>query len=160
MSNPIKYSTGSESLALKKGNFYIGTGDVGKGPSNVTGYYDGVTHPSGGYTIYMYKSGSPGDLSYHTASNDSELISFTNNLAGQSYTTVNQCLSYYAGQTDKVCFNRDYEQINTDGLLLNVDLGFTSSYPRNGTTLYDLSTSNNDMTVNVFDLNEIWSNRS
>jgi hypothetical protein len=38
MSNPIKYSTGSESLALKTGNFYIGTGDVGKGPTSTTGY--------------------------------------------------------------------------------------------------------------------------
>jgi len=43
MSNPIKYSTGSESLALKKGNFYIGTGDVGKGPTSSTGYYNGIT---------------------------------------------------------------------------------------------------------------------
>jgi hypothetical protein len=31
MPNPIKYTTGSESLALNKGNYWIGTGDVGKG---------------------------------------------------------------------------------------------------------------------------------
>ena len=55
MSNPIKYSTGSETLVLKKGNMYIGTGDVGKGPSDVTGYYQGVDVPSGGYVIYMNK---------------------------------------------------------------------------------------------------------
>jgi hypothetical protein len=42
MPNPIKYSTGSETNALKKGNFFFGTGDVGKGPSDVTGYYQGV----------------------------------------------------------------------------------------------------------------------
>ncbi len=36
MPNPIKYSVSSQTLALKKGNFYIGTGDVGKGPTEVT----------------------------------------------------------------------------------------------------------------------------
>ena len=148
MSNPIKYSTGSESLSLKKGNFYIGTGDVGKGPTSSTGYYNGITPPTGGYIIYMYKSGQPGDLSYHTTSNDAELISFTNNLAGQSYTTVNECLVYYAGQTDKVCINRDYEGIVTDGLVLNLDAGFTPSYPRSGDTWYGLTGTNNGTFTN------------
>src|SRR5210317_1450482 len=143
MSNPIKYSTGSESLALKKGNFYIGTGDVGKGPSATTGYYNGVDVPSGGYVIYLYNSSQPGDLSYHSATNDAELISFTNSIAGTSYTTVNECLTYFAGQSDKVCFNRDYEGIVTDGLVFNLDAGFTPSYPNNGTSLYDLSGTNN-----------------
>ena len=148
MSNPIKYSTGSESLALKKGNFYIGTGDVGKGPSNTTGYYQGPDVPSGGYVIYLYNSGQPGDLSYHSAPTDAELISFTNNLAGQSYTTVNECFTYYASQTDKVCFNRNYEGIVTDGLILNVDAGFTPSYPKNGTTWYDIVGTYNGTLIN------------
>ena len=147
MANSIKYTTGSETLALKKGNFYIGTGDVGKGPTNITGFYNGVIPPSGGYTIYIYNSSQPGDLSYHTASNDSELISFTNSLAGTSYVTVNECLTYYAGQSDKVCLNRDYEGIVTDGLILNVDAGFTPSYPKNGTTWYDLSGNGNNGTL-------------
>jgi hypothetical protein len=147
MINPIKYTTGSESLALKKGNFYIGTGDVGKGPSDVTGYYQGVSPSGGGYVIYMNKPGAPGDLSYHNATNDSELISFTNNLAGTSYTTVQECLVYFAGQTDKVVFNRDYEPIVTDGLVLNLDAGFTPSYPRSGTTWYDVSTNTNNGTL-------------
>jgi len=148
MPNPIKYSTGSESNALKKGNLYIGTGDVGKGPSDVTGFYQGVSPSAGGYVIYMNKSGAPGGLSYHNAPTDAELISFTNNLAGESYTTVNECLVYYAGQSDKVCLNRDYEGIVTDGLVLNLDAGFTPSYPRSGTTWYDVSGTNNGTLTN------------
>ena len=145
MPNPIKYSTGSETLSLKKGNFYIGTGDVGKGPTSTTGYYNGITPPSGGYTIYLNKaSGGP---SIYTASNDAQLISLTNSIAGTSYTTVNECLVYFAGQTDKVCLNRDYEGIVTDGLILNVDAGFTPSYPKNGTTWYDVSLSGNNGTL-------------
>ena len=137
MSNPIKYSTGSESLALKTGNFYIGTGDVGKGPTSTTGYYNGITPPSGGYTIYLNKA--TGGPSIYTASNDAQLISLTNSIAGTSYTTANECLTYYLGQTDKVCFNSDVSPIVTNGLQLYVDGGYTISYPKDGTTWYDLS---------------------
>jgi hypothetical protein len=145
MSNPIKYSTGTESLALKKGNFYIGTGDVGKGPTSTTGYYNGITPPSGGYTIYLNKeSNGP---SIYTASNDAQLISLTNSIAGTSYTTANECLVYFAGQTDKMVLNRNYEGIVTNGLVLNLDAGFTPSYPRSGTTWIDLSLSGNNGTL-------------
>jgi hypothetical protein len=141
MANPIKYSTGSETLALKKGNFYIGTGAVGKGPTSETGYYNGITPPSGGYTIYLNKeSNGP---SIYTVSNDTELISLTNSIAGQSYTTVNQCFDYYYGQTDKVLVNQDYPAdypyIVMDGLILNLDAGITQSYPGSGTTWTDIN---------------------
>jgi hypothetical protein len=147
MPNPIKYSTGSETLSLKKGNFYIGTGDVGKGPSDTTGYYQGPSPASGGYVIYLNKEGAPGGLSYHSAANDSELISFTNNLSGTSFTSATQCLNYYATQTDKVCVNRDYEGIVTNGLVFNLDAGFTPSYSRSGTTWYDVSSISNNGTL-------------
>jgi hypothetical protein len=147
MPNPIKYTAGTETLALKKGNFYIGTGDVGKGSSDVTGYYQGPSPESGGYVIYLNKSGVPGNLSYHSAANDNQLISFTNNLSGTSFTSATQCLNYYATQTDKVCFNRDYEGIVTNGLVLNLDAGFTPSYSRSGTTWYDLSGNVNNCTL-------------
>jgi len=143
MPNPIKYSTGSETDALKKGNFYIGTGSVGKGPSDVTGYYQGPSPVSGGYVIYMNKDGAPGNLSYHSAANDAQLISFTNSLAGQSYTTVQQCFDYYYGQTDKVLVNQDYPAdypyIVMDGLVLNLDAGITQSYPGSGTVWTDVN---------------------
>jgi hypothetical protein len=146
MSNPIKYSTGTESLALKKGNFYIGTGDVGKGPTSSTGYYNGISPPSGGYTIYLNKE--TGGPSIYTASNDAQLISLTNSIAGQSYTTVNECLVYFAGQTDKMVLNRNYEGIVTNGLVLNLDAGFTPSYSRSGTTWYDVGGTNNGTLIN------------
>lgn len=139
MPNAIKYSASAQTLALKKGNFWIGTGDVPKGPTVNTDYWNGITPPSGGYTIYLNKSS--GGPSIYAPSNDSELIGLTNVIAGASYTTVAQCLSYFAGQTDKICFNRDYEPIVTDGLVLNLDAGFTPSYPTTGTTWYGLSSN-------------------
>jgi hypothetical protein len=153
MTNPIKYSTGTETLALKKGNFYIGTGAVGKGPTSETGYYNGITPPTGGYTIYLNKeSNGP---SIYTASNNAELISLTNSIAGQSYTTVQQCFDYYYGQTDKVLVNQDYPAdypyIVMDGLVLNLDAGITQSYPGSGTTWTDvngLGPKNNGTLIN------------
>jgi hypothetical protein len=159
MPNPIKYSTGSETNALKKGNFYIGTGSEGKGPSDVTGYYNGVTPQTGGYVIYMFKDGAPGNLSYHSAANDSELISFTSGLAGQTYTGVSQCFDYYAGQTDKVMIIQEfpsdyplnYPNIVMPGLILNLDAGITQSYSGSGTTWTDingLGQNNNGTLIN------------
>ena len=143
MPNSIKYNTETESNALKMGNFWVGTGDVDKGPTESTGYYTGITPPDGGgYTIYVHKaSGGP---SIQVASNDSELLRITNTIAGASYTTVNECLNYFAGQNDKMVLNRDYENIVTDGLVLNIDAGFIPSYPRNGTTTYDISENTNN----------------
>ena len=145
MANPIKYNTGSETLALKKGNFYIGTGDVDKGPTSSTGFYNGITPPSGGYTIYLNKaSGGP---SMYTATSDAQLITLTNQIAGTSYTTVNECFNYFAGQSDKMVVQIDYEGIVTNGLVLNLDAGFIPSYPQNGTSLYDISSNSNTTTL-------------
>ena len=145
MPNSIKYSTSAQTLALKKGNFWIGTGDVGKGPTSTTGYWNGITPPSGGYTIYLNKSSN--GPSIYCPSNDAALISLTNQIAGTSYTTAAQCLSYFASQTDKMVFNIDYPPIVTDGLILNLDAGFIPSYPTTGTTWYDISGGNNNATM-------------
>ena len=137
MPNAIKYSTSAQTLALKKGNYWIGTGDVGKGPTSTTDYHNGITPPSGGYTIYLNKaSGGP---SIYTAANDSQLISLSNTIAGQTFATAAAALDWYSSQSDKMVFNLDYPAVVTDGLILNLDAGFTPSYPKTGSTLYDLS---------------------
>jgi hypothetical protein len=103
----------------------------------------------------MFKDGAPGNLSYHSAANDSELISFTSGLAGQTYTGVSQCFDYYAGQTDKVMITQEfpsdyplnYPNIVMPGLVLYLDAGITQSYPGSGTTWTDLSLSGNNGTL-------------
>lgn len=140
MPNAIKYNTSAETLALKKGNFWIGTGDVGKGPTSSTGFYNGITPPSGGYTIYLNKA--TGGPSVYTVSNESQLVSLTNSIGGQSFTTSGQCLNWFAAQTDKIIFNNDYGNIVTDGLVLNLDAGFSPSYPTINNSWYDISPNN------------------
>jgi hypothetical protein len=145
MPNAIKYNVSTETLSLKKGNFWIGTGDVGKGPTSTSGFYNGITPPSGGYTIYLNKASN--GPSIYVASNDAELISRTNQIAGTSYTTANECFNYYASQTDKMVFNKDYTPLVTNGLVFNMDASFVPSYPRNGTTWYDISSLGNSGTL-------------
>ena len=145
MPNAIKYNTSAETLALKKGNFWIGTGDVGKGPTSSTGYYNGITPPSGGYTIYLNKE--TGGPSIYTVTTEAQIVSLTNSIGSQNFTTSGQCLNWFATQTDKMIFNRDYEGIVTNGLVLNLDVGFTPSYSQSGITWYDVSSSGNNGTL-------------
>jgi hypothetical protein len=145
MPNAIKYNVSAETLALKKGNFYIGTGDVGKGPTSSTGFYNGITPPTGGYTIYLNKE--TGGPSIYTVTTEAQMVSLTNSIGSQNFTTSGQCLNWFATQTDKMIFNRDYEPIVTNGLVLNLDAGFTPSYPTTGTTWYDVSSGGNNGTL-------------
>lgn len=142
MPNTIKYSASAQTLALKKGNFWIGTGDVPKGPTSSTDYWSGYVPPAGGYTIYLNKASN--GPSIYAAVNDTQLIDYTNRIVGTSYTTANECLNYYTGQTDKMVINTDYPSIITNGLVMNLDAGFTPSYPKNGTTWYDTSSGGNN----------------
>jgi hypothetical protein len=146
MPNPVKYSTVTPSGSLRKGNMAIGVNpNVALGPTSVTGFYAGITPPSGGYTIYQNKA-SQGP-SIYVANNDSNLIRFTKEISGTTYANVAQCLNYYASQTDKICVNFNYEGIVTNGLVLNLDAGFDPSYPTTGTTWYDLSGNTNNGTL-------------
>ena len=135
MPNLFKYNTVAESNSLKKGNFYIGTGDVGKGPTSNTGFYNGITPPVGGYTIYINKAN--GGPSIRVAANTNELIRITNQISGQSYTSREECLAYFASQTDKIVLSGDIPIINTNGISMYLDPSNAISNPR-GTTWYDL----------------------
>jgi hypothetical protein len=71
MPNSIKYSTGAQTQALRKSNYWIGVGDVAKGPTGTTDYWSAIAPASGGYVIYQNKaSGGP---SINVAANDADL---------------------------------------------------------------------------------------
>jgi hypothetical protein len=68
-----------------------------------------------------------------------------------SINTVYDALNYFNGQTDYLVVNIDYPNIVTSGLSAILDAGYTASYPKSGSTLYDLSGNNahGTMTGNV-----------
>lgn len=137
MPNSVKYSTSYEPESLNTGNYYIGVGDVGKGQTSLTGYWAGITPPIGGYTLYGNKA-SQGP-SIYVASNDSELIDFTQKISGLQITTAVDAISWFFQQSDRFVVNRDYETITTNGLVVNLDSGFVTSYPTTGTVWLNVS---------------------
>jgi hypothetical protein len=124
---------------------HIGTGDVPKGPTSTTGFYGGINPPNGGYTIYENKATQGPSIC--TPSSDAELISVTNQIAGASYTTINECFNYFASQNDKMVLANPINPIVTDELVLNIKAGILPSYPRNGSTFYDLSQTGNQFSL-------------
>ena len=147
MANGIKYSASLQTRALKKGNFWIATGDTDLGPTSTTGYYTAVSPITGGYSIYVDKA-SQGP-SIFVAPNDASLIQYTKVFSGTTFATGPSALNWYNTQTDKMVLNIDYPAIVTNGLYLNLDAGFTPSYPRQGTVWYDLGiTGGNGELVN------------
>jgi len=137
MGNAIKYSLSGDTQSLNKGNFWIGVGDTGKGPTSSTSYWNGITPPASGYTIYLNRSN--GVPSAYPISTNSQLISLTNSIGSQTFSTSTECLNWFATQSDKMAVNIDYPTIVTTGLSLNLDAGYTPSYPTTGTTWYDSS---------------------
>jgi hypothetical protein len=137
MPNSIKSSTSAQTQALRKSKYWIGVGDVAKGPTATTDYWSAITPQANGYTIYQHKaSGGP---SINVAANDADLYRITNKIAGTNYSTVTDCLNWFNTQSDKMVLNREYEAIVTSDLILNFDASFVPSYPRNGSTWYDTS---------------------
>ena len=137
MPNSIKYNTLTETEALNSGNFWIGVGDVDKGPTSTTGYWNGINPPSGGYTIYVHKA-SEGP-SIQVASDDTELLRITNSIAGTSYTTINECFDYFRGQNDKLLWGDSVTPIITNGLQSYIDFSSRACFPRTGNKFYNLA---------------------
>jgi len=146
--NAIKYSATTETRSLRSGNFYLGVGDISKGTTAQSGFWNGLPIPDDGYLVYVNKaSGGP---SIHTARSESELISIINKLAGASYTTIAECFSWAAGQTTTMILNKNFPSIVTDSLGLALDCGFVPSYPETGSTWFDCSTNELDVSGGQF----------
>jgi hypothetical protein len=143
--NKIKYSTTPTDGTIKVGNFILGVTDgASYGPTSETGFYQGLSPVISGYTVYQNKA-TLGPATFRP-NNDSEFINLTRALGG-NVTGVTDSLVYLNGKSDITVVNRDYENIITNGLVLNLDAGFTPSYPRSGTTWVDLSYSSNTVTL-------------
>jgi len=150
MSNLIKTSgSTSKSVATKNTNFKIGVNGSGDyGPTNVTGFYNGITPPSGGYTIYVHKnSGGP---SIHVANDDTQCIFFLKSF-GATGDTINEVLSWSTGRTDMWVQTADLTSSDLDSAptgytntaAIYYDPGNTSSYVGTGTTLTNIGTDGN-----------------
>jgi len=138
MPNSVKYSTTGDTLSIRRGNFYFGLGDVGKGPSSATTYYNSVTPVTSGYTVYGFNTNQTSKISYNSPSNVSQLVTYTNSISGQNFTGASQCVNWYFTQSTYACVNIDYPTIPTSGLTFISDVGATISYPLSGSSSYSM----------------------
>lgn len=147
MPNFIKSATTVSTGTIKKNNFLIAVNtSLEYGPTSSTNFWSGITPPSGGYTVYQQKvSQGP---SIRIASNDTDLITIAKQYGGTNITTISDALNYLVGQTDIMVANIDYPNIVTSGLSAILDAGFIPSYPRSGSTIYDLSGNGANGTLN------------
>jgi hypothetical protein len=145
-SNVIKSSTTVSIGTLKKNDFLIGVStSVDYGPTVTTGFWNGISPPSNGYTVYAQKiSEGP---SIRLASNDSELITIATQYGGTGMNTIYDALNYFNGNPTYMVTNINYPNIVTSGLTAMWDGGFVPSYPRTGTTWSDLSGNEYDLAL-------------
>lgn len=137
MSNRINYGGFLTTNSIRSGNFNV---KVNNSPGDLSGFRNGISPIIGGYTIYIYKA-SNGPAIY-TPKNDTELIQITNSLGG-GVSTAEAALTWITSQGTMTILNNNYPPIVTEGLSLNVDAGFVSSYPRTGLVWRDLSGNGN-----------------
>ena len=89
--NHIKIGS-STKLSLSKGNITVGvSGTTEYGPTSTSGFYNGVTPPVGGYTIYVEKA-SQGP-SIHIANDDNHCITKLKKM-GAPGTTIGDVLTW------------------------------------------------------------------
>lgn len=141
MQNVFKSGTTSTNGSIYKGNFTIGVEPAfGYGPTATTGFWNGITPATNGYTIYQHKSAN--GPSIFTAANDSTLIS-TLQLMGSTGSTVSNVLDWALQQANIMVANIDYPETlpSLTTRFTFFDAGYVSSYPRQNTVWRDLSTN-------------------
>ena len=138
MANSVKYSTTGDTLSIRRGNFYFGVGDLPKGPSSATTYYNSVTPVTSGYTVYGFNTNQTSKISFNSPSNVNQLVTYTNSISGQNFTGASQCLAWYFTQSTYACVNIDYPTIPTSGLTFISDIGSSISYPLSGFSSYSM----------------------
>jgi hypothetical protein len=141
MGNIVKFSTPVSANSIKSGGFNIGVNGT---PADLTGFYTGICPINGGYTIYIDKASN--GPSIYAPGNDTQLINITKGLGG-NVSTATDALIWINSQSNMTVANSNYPSIVTSGLVMNLDAGFVSSYPRTGTAWKDLSGNGNNGTL-------------
>jgi len=122
MANRIKISPGIDSNSLKVGNFSVGIQGAGMGPTSSTGFYNGEHIPEGGYVIY---TDGP---TIRVVNNDQELIDTLNKM-GSSLPSDDLAGSLqWAKDNGILVIDSHFNNLVTDGLVLNLDAKHIPSY--------------------------------
>jgi hypothetical protein len=164
MANKIKSSVSTITNALDRNNVNMGVNSsIQYSPSSSTGFYAGSYPKVGGYLIYTNKSNS--GPSIYAPKNDSELVTYTTAIAKSLGVSVNTstallALSWINSRSDMICINSNYPNIETEGMVLNMDSWYIPSYGRSGENWVDITESQNSgvlLNGTSTDSSKIWS---
>jgi len=132
--NVLKYVSGStnvpNTISPYPYQYAFGINDVGYGTTLETGFVNGFTPPSGGYVVY-----SPSPYQINVANNDTELLQLANVLMSSNYTNVADCI-YNLLDNNYCVFNYDLPDFPTNGLVVMLQSGFSSSFDKSFSGAY------------------------
>ncbi len=159
MPNPITYNGGTAvSGNLNRNGLAVGVNslDFGSSPGGKT-WYTGI-EPEG-FLIYSntYSQGSTTQgngrpTAWGTSdSSDAGLLSLINYLPAREglakFSDLASAITWLEGTGNYIIINKSYPNIVTSNLKSLTDASFTASYPRTGTTCYDMSGNANNGTL-------------
>lgn len=137
MANPIQPNASvTPSSSIRKGNVAVGINPAEY--SQIGNFWSGIDCPAGGYVTYINKP-TNGPSIYVSPSDQDYINLVSGDFKAPGITGISSALSYVAGLSDRITVNKDYWNAVTGGLVLMMDPGYTPSYPRGGTSYYDLS---------------------
>ena len=152
--NIIQFSTASLANTIKKGQAILGVNDAGYGPTTTTGFWNGITPPSGGYTIYVSRSIAGPNI--YTPSSDSELITYASKLTNVPFTSVSGTLAWFATQSNSIVVNKNYPNMAVSNSNTILDASFIPSYPTTNSICYSLA---EDFIINTINPASVGANR-
>jgi len=129
MANRIKYNVGTDANSLNIGNWSVGLQGTGMGPTSTTGFENGVQIPTGGYAVYTQ------GVNARIAADSEELLYILNKL-GASLTEIDGLGTAmdWAIANNVLVLSDQFNNISTDGLVLNVDAKHIQSFTDNEPT--------------------------
>lgn len=109
-----KYSTIEVPNTTKNKNMVFGYhGDAEWGPTAITGFWNGIDPPTGGYTIY-YMTELKQEPSIIIAHNDNECILLARQFGGSNINTISDATNYFSS------LNPDTNIFSDSGLILPI----------------------------------------
>lgn len=79
--------------------------------------------------------------------NDTQAINIINRISGNSYDNISDAIAWVKTQNDMVILGKTIENYVTDGLSLHLDATDVESYPKSGSSWYDLSNNSHTATL-------------
>lgn len=156
MANTVAYNNGSNPVgSIKKGVMSINI-DESRALTELN-WKNGIDF-SGQYIIYsdtytqgIDTEGNAKPCAWSCDYNDTALLNLINSLPAlinqPKYGTLATAIAWLEGQNKYFLVNQSYPEIVTSGMTLCLDAGMTGSYPNAGTTWYDISGQNANMSL-------------